>query len=116
MFKKEEPKADYTCLMHPEVYKTDPGNCPKCGMALEAATVATSVSRTEYTCPIHAEIVRDQPGNCPICRMALDPRDVSADTADPELVNMTRRFWIGVALTFLLLVVMVSDILPGHPI
>jgi Cu+-exporting ATPase len=108
--------ADYTCPMHPEVHKTDPGNCPKCGMALEAATVAMPASRTEYTCPMHPEIVRDQPGNCPICGMALEPRDVSANTANPELVNMTRRFWVGVALTFPLLLVMVSDILPGRPI
>jgi Cu+-exporting ATPase len=108
--------ADYTCPMHPEVHKSDPGNCPKCGMALEAATVATPASRTEYTCPMHPEIVRDQPGNCPICGMALEPRDATTDTANPELVDMTRRFWIGVALTFPLLVVMVSDILPGHRI
>jgi Cu+-exporting ATPase len=65
---------------------------------------------------MHPEIVRDQAGNCPICGMALEPRDVITDTSNPELVNMTRRFWIGVALTFPLLVVMVSDILPGHPI
>jgi Cu+-exporting ATPase len=85
-------------------------------MALEAATVAMPPSRTEYTCPMHPEIVRDQPGYCPICGMALEPRKVSADPANPELVNMTRRFWIGVALTFPLLGVMVSDIQPGHPI
>jgi P-type Cu+ transporter len=114
--KKEGPMADYTCPMHPEVHQPGPGNRPKCGMALEATTVAVSASRTQYTCPMHSEIVRDQPGNCPICGMALEPRDVSADTVNPELVNMTRRFWIGVALTFPLLGVMVSDILPGHPI
>ena len=114
--KKEESKADYTCPMHPEVHHTGPGNCPKCGMVLEAATVATPALRTEYTCPMHPEIVRNQPGNCPICGMALDPRDISVESANPELVNMTRRFWLGVALTFPLLVVMVSDILPGHPI
>ena len=108
--------ADYTCPMHPEVHKTGPGNCPKCGMALEVTTGATSASRSEYTCPMHPEIVRDQPGNCPICGMALEPRDVTTDMANPELVNMTRRFWIGVALTLPLLAVMVSDILPGHPI
>ena len=108
--------ADYTCPMHPEVHKTGPGNCPKCGMALEPATVAMPASRTEYTCPMHPEIVRDHPGNCPICGMALEPRDVSVDAPNLELVNMTRRFWIGVALTFPLLAVMVSDILPDHPI
>jgi Cu+-exporting ATPase len=116
VLKKEGPMADYTCPMHPEVHKTGPGNCPKCGMALEPATVAMPASRTEYTCPMHPEIVRDHPGNCPICGMALEPRDVSVDAPNLELLNMTRRFWIGVAITFPLLVVMVSDILPGHPI
>src|ERR1035437_4383377 len=73
-------------------------------------------SRTEYTCPMHPQIVRDQPGSCPICGMALEPRNVSADSANPELVTMTRRFWIGVALTLPLLAVMVSDVLAGHPL
>jgi Cu+-exporting ATPase len=65
---------------------------------------------------MHPEIVRDQSSNCPICGMALEPRDVTADTANPELVDITRRFGIGVALTLPLLAVMVSDILPDHPI
>src|SRR5260370_29538879 len=65
VLKKDEQKADYTCPMHPEVHQAGSGNCPKCGMALEAATVTTPASRTEYTCPMHPEIVRDQPGHCP---------------------------------------------------
>ena len=116
VLKKDEPKADYTCPMHPEVHQGGPGNCPKCGMALEAATLAMPASRTEFTCPMHPEIVRDQPGNCPVCGMTLEPRDVATDAPNLELVNMTRRFWIGVALTFPLLAVMVSDTLPSHPI
>jgi Cu+-exporting ATPase len=63
---------------------------------------------------MHPEVVRDQPGNCPICGMALEPRDVSVDSANPELANMTRRFWVAVALTVPLLAVMLSDVLPGH--
>ncbi len=98
--KKEEPGTDYTCPMHPEVHQAGLGNCPKCGMTRETASGAMPASRKEYTCPMHPEIVRDQPGNCPICGMALEPRDVTTDTANPELVNMARRFWIGVALTF----------------
>ena len=113
---KAGPKADYTCPMHPEVHKAGPGSCPKCGMALELATIEAPVSRTEYTCPMHPEIVRDAPGPCPICGMALEPTTVSADEENPELVSMTRRFWAGVALTLPLLAVMVSGILPGHPI
>jgi Cu+-exporting ATPase len=113
---KKEAKADYTCPMHPEVHKMGPGSCPKCSMALEPATIEVPESRTEYTCPMHPQIVRDAPGSCPICGMALEPRTVSADEENPELVSMTRRFWVGVALTLPLLAVMVSDILPSHPI
>ena len=70
-----------------------------------------------YTCPMHPEIVRDGPGSCPICGMALEPRTVSLeDTANPELDDMTRRFWISVALTAPLLVVAMGDMLPGRPI
>jgi len=71
----------------------------------------------EYTCPMHPEIVRDQAGNCPICGMALEPRSVSLEEEEnPELVDMTRRFWIGVALTAPLLIIAMSDNLPGHPL
>jgi P-type Cu+ transporter len=106
----------YTCPMHPEVQADKPGSCPKCGMALEPVDLSATTDRVEYTCPMHPQIVRDQPGSCPICGMALEPRNVSADSANPELVSMTRRFWIGVALTLPLLAVMVSDVLPGHPL
>jgi heavy metal translocating P-type ATPase len=53
----------------------------------------------EYTCPMHPEIVRDQPGACPICGMALEPMTVSLDDKNPELEDMTRRFWIAAAFT-----------------
>jgi P-type Cu+ transporter len=106
----------YTCPMHPEVHKDGPGDCPKCGMALEPETMAAPVSRTQYTCPMHHQIVRDEPGNCPICGMTLEPMTVTVNEANPELDSMTRRFWIGAALTLPLLAIMVSDLLPGHPI
>jgi Cu+-exporting ATPase len=52
-----------------------------------------------YTCPMHPEIRQEGPGSCPICGMALEPEIVSADSApNPELADMTRRFWIGLAL------------------
>ena len=55
---------------------------------------------TIYTCPMHPEIRQVGPGSCPICGMALEPALVSAElTVNPELVDMTRRFWIGLALT-----------------
>ncbi|MHA3795573.1 heavy metal translocating P-type ATPase [Sphingomonas sp. YL-JM2C] len=55
---------------------------------------------TIWTCPMHPEVRQDLPGACPICGMALEPELVSADTGpSAELIDMTRRFWIGLALT-----------------
>jgi Cu+-exporting ATPase len=54
---------------------------------------------TVYTCPMHPQIHQIGPGNCPICGMALEPEVASLDTPpNPELVDMTQRFWIGLAL------------------
>ena len=53
-----------------------------------------------YTCPMHPEIRQQGPGSCPICGMALEPELVSLDDGpNPELADMSRRFWIGLALT-----------------
>ena len=53
----------------------------------------------QWTCPMHPEIVRDGPGSCPICGMALEPMTPTADAgSNPELIDMTRRFWVGAAL------------------
>ena len=52
-----------------------------------------------YTCPMHPEVRQTGPGSCPICGMALEPELVTADAGpDPELVDMTRRFWIALVL------------------
>jgi len=53
-----------------------------------------------YTCPMHPEIRQQGPGSCPICGMALEPEIATADSGpNPELIDFTRRFWIGLALT-----------------
>jgi len=53
-----------------------------------------------YTCPMHPEVRQVGPGSCPICGMALEPVMVGSEAAsNPELVDMTRRFWIGLTLT-----------------
>jgi Cu+-exporting ATPase len=89
----------YTCPMDPEVHQATPGSCPKCGMALEPVNpVSARPDITEYVCPMHPQIVRREPGSCPICGMALEPRTVAAREENPELDNMTRRFWISTAL------------------
>jgi Cu+-exporting ATPase len=93
------PGTIYICPMDPEVRQDHPGACPKCGMALEPDLSTAPSMRVEYTCPMHPEIVRDGPGACPICGMALEPRTVMLEEGpNPELVDMTRRMWIGAAL------------------
>src|SRR6266851_1814492 len=105
---------EYTCPMDPEVRQQGPGDCPKCGMALEPVLAAAPATKTEYTCPMHPQIVRDKPGSCPICGMALEPRTVVAEEEkNPELVNMTRRFWVCTALTIPILLVAMSDLAPS---
>ena len=115
MNSKTAPQSEYTCPMHPEIKQAGPGSCPKCGMALEQVTVTAPSKRREYTCPMHPQIVRDTPGSCPICGMALEPREVAAEETNPELINMTRRFWISVALAVPMLALMVSGFLPSMP-
>jgi Cu+-exporting ATPase len=84
-------------------------------MALEPAEAPAPASRTEWTCPMHPEIVRDAPGSCPICGMALEPRTVSAEEEEnPELIDMTRRFWVGAALTLPLVLLAMGMYLPGE--
>src|SRR5437588_5412015 len=106
----------YVCPMDPEGREDKPGACPKCGMALEPET-PLAASKVEYTCPMHPEIVRLEPGSCPICGMALEPRTVTAAAEEnPELRDMTRRFWISLALTAPLLILAMIDMLPGMPL
>jgi Cu+-exporting ATPase len=67
----------------------------------------------EWTCPMHPEVVRDAPGSCPICGMALEPRTVTLEEGpNPELADMTRRFWISAALSAPLLVGAMAGVLP----
>ncbi len=107
----------YVCPMDPEVRQADPGPCPKCGMALEPELPGPSASNSEYTCPMHPEIVRAEPGSCPICGMALEKRTVTLEEENPELRDMTRRFWISLALTApLLAMAMGSMVWPHSPL
>jgi Cu+-exporting ATPase len=103
----------YVCPMCPEMRQNGPGACPKCGMALEPE-MPVATTKTEYTCPMHPEIVRTEPGACPICGMALEPRTVTAaEEENPELRDMSRRFWISLALTVPLLVIAMGSMRPG---
>ncbi len=108
---------EYTCPMHPEVRQRSPGSCPKCGMALEPATIKVSAGKTEYTCPMHPEIIREEPGSCPICGMPLELRSVTGEErVDPELADMTRRFWVSLVLTVPIFFLAMSEMFPGRAI
>ncbi len=113
--REAKPAGIYTCPMHPEVKQEGFGDCPSCGMALEPLVdpileASLGGTGTEWICPMHPEIVRDEPGDCPICGMALEPRDLPAAPAEnPELVDMSRRLWISVALTLPIFLVSMSE-------
>ena len=72
---------------------------------------------TLYTCPMDPEIVREEPGDCPICGMALEPMGAAAADAgpNPELIDFTYRFWVGLALSVPLLIVAMGPMV-GLPI
>ena len=123
----EKPAADetpappgtvYVCPMDPEVRESKPVPCPKCGMALEPETVSVfPPTKTEYVCPMHTEVVRQEPGSCPICGMALEPRTVTLEEEkNPELVDMTRRFWTSAVLSAPLLFLALAEFVPGQPL
>lgn len=72
-----------------------------------------------FTCPMHPEVEQIGPGDCPICGMALEPRTVTAageDEDNPELRDMTRRFWFAAVLSAPLVVIVMLDMLPSRPI
>jgi Cu+-exporting ATPase len=92
-----------------ETFAADPERCiitsPQPRGPLTAAA-----GEVLWTCPMHPQIVRKEPGNCPICGMALEPMTPAAgDTANPELRDMTRRFWVGVALSVPLLAIAMAE-------
>ncbi len=97
----------YFCSQHCEAkFEADPVSYlqPKAPAAAPAAA-EVSGEGAEWTCPMHPEIRRPGPGPCPICGMALEPVTVTADSGpSAELVDMTRRFWIGLVLAVPVLV------------
>mgnify|MGYP001398937654 CR=1 FL=1 len=118
--------ATHICPMHPEVRQDGPGDCPKCGMHLvpEAElgaqgagsqdapdngkydTVPDDHEGAVYTCPMHPQVRQVAPGSCPLCGMGLELESaaMAVEGPNPELVDFTRRFWIGAILTLPILV------------
>ncbi len=79
-----------------------------------AAPVPAAPAGTIYTCPMHPQIRQVGPGSCPICGMALEPAEVSLDQGpNAELLDMTRRFWIGLALTVPVFILEMGSHIPG---
>ncbi|WP_232829505.1 copper-translocating P-type ATPase [Tropicimonas sp. IMCC34043] len=130
--------------MHPEVRQDGPGKCPKCGMHLvpeseaekhaghdhhahthqghsaqaddDYDTVPDGYHGPVYTCPMHPEVRQTHSGSCPICGMGLELESSAMldEGPNPELVDFTRRFWVGTALTIPLLILTMGPYL-GFP-
>ena len=90
-------------------FVTDPARYLKAGRTPSASQEAV------YTCPMHPQVRQIGPGSCPICGMALEPAEVTADAGpNPELADMTRRFWIGLVLTVPVFVLEMGGHMLGH--
>lgn len=97
------------------VESDQPGDCPKCGMALERNPAWEPEARLIYTCPMHPEVEQAQPGECPKCGMPLEPKTAgNADAAeeDVELRDMTRRLRIAAVLTLPVFLSAMTHLLP----
>jgi Cu+-exporting ATPase len=94
-------------------HQPDHAHCAQHGAA-PAVDPATVPEGAIWTCPMHPQIRQDHPGTCPICGMALEPLEPSLEErANPELIDMSRRFWISAALTLPILSLVMSGELLG---
>ncbi len=108
--------AAYFCPMCPGVESDKPDDCPKCGMALESSGIGLSTDKSTFTCPMHPEIVQDQPGDCPKCGMPLEVKEAARgqeDHAAIEILQLSRKFWIALALTLPVFVLAMGGMIPG---
>ena len=118
----QQQKQQYTCPMHPEIIKDEPGDCPLCGMhlvPLKAAGISVEtdsipatinpgkmkMGKQQYTCSMHPKVIKDEPGKCPYCGMVLIPLKMNdgAKAGHNKHVNMIddfkRRFYVVLILT-----------------
>ena len=118
---EHDGKTYYFCSQHclhkfqnaPEEFLAG-GPTPMGHHEMPAPTPAEG-QKIEYTCPMHPEVIRDAPGFCPICGMALEPRTVTMEEDNTELTDMKRRFWVSVVLSLPVLIIGMSDLIPGDP-
>jgi Cu+-exporting ATPase len=102
------PRCLQQFQQNPRAYVEGPAELPR------AAPAAPATGKVEWTCPMHPQIVRDVPGSCPICGMALEPRTIGAELQkNPELVEMSRRFWTATALTLPLVLLAMGELVLG---
>jgi Cu2+-exporting ATPase len=103
------------CSRHcAEAFRKEPGKYVQPASASVKTAAPQSPAGTIYTCPMHPQIRQSAPGNCPICGMALEPVMPTADEGEnPELVDMTRRFWVAVALSVPVLLLAMGEGIPG---
>lgn len=102
--------------MCPGVESDKPGDCPKCGMALERNPSWKAPVSVTYTCPMHPEVVSDRPGDCPKCGMALEPVNSAAggdEDEDHEANDLRRRLLIAGILTLPVFVLAMAHLFPG---
>ncbi len=123
-FCEHEGQPYYFCCRHClEKFRVEPArylglrqDVVQIGLASPSDDAAPAAGAV-YTCPMHPEVVSDGPASCPKCGMALEPRTVALEEGpNPELVDMTRRFWICLALTAPLLLVAMATMVPGRPL
>ena len=69
-----------------------------------------------WTCPMHPQVREVSNSGCPICGMSLEPETVTAEEDTSELVDMTRRFWVGLILSAPLIVFVMGEMIPGNPL
>ncbi|MDR3608725.1 MAG: heavy metal translocating P-type ATPase [Oligoflexia bacterium] len=118
---EQQGKIYYFCSEHcRKTFRKNPADFLE---ETKRATVPSGADQRAYTCPMHPEVRRIGPGSCPVCGMALEPIEFSAEGAEsPELLDMTKRFKAGLALSLPLLLISMSElftsrahaILPGN--
>ncbi|MFO0667435.1 MAG: heavy metal translocating P-type ATPase [Polyangiaceae bacterium] len=100
-------------------FKADPARYLEPPPRQEVPAMHTGVvaDAREYTCPMHPEVLQVGPGSCPLCGMALEPVEISAEEEEnPELAQMSRRFWVALPLAAVVFVLGMSEMIPGRPI
>ncbi len=101
-------------IAEPSKYVTPAAMDTSCPTGVCAIPTSPAETGVVWTCPMHPEVRQSGPGSCPLCGMALEPMGVSVETGrSAELIDMTRRFWIGAALAVPIVVLEMGAHFPG---